>query len=190
MGNYSFQLCFLLPYRWAAFKVRMLPRFIRNLQQRYSTGLTQNRPIHKKRCRISPSPGRALADPHSKSAITEKLFDRTLFSARCIQQKHPGNVKHLAEAAHMSSTVGKEERRRVGERVVRRICGHGLLRGFHIKRKWHYPRTYCCADFSFYYGRNAADAHKKRVSSRSPSRRRRRARPRARPSFSPSSSTA
>lgn len=36
-------------------------------------------------------------------------------------------------------------------------------RGFHIKRKWHYPRTYCCADFSFYYGRNAADAHKKRV---------------------------
>lgn len=72
--------------------------FIRNLQQRYSTGLTQNRPIHKKRCRISPSPGRALADPHSKSAITEKLFDRTLFSVRCIQQKHPGNVKHLCRS--------------------------------------------------------------------------------------------
>lgn len=89
----------------------------------------------------------------------------------------------------MSSTGGKEERRRVGEgeRVVRRICGHGLLRGFHIKRKWHYPRTYCCADFSFYYGRNAADAHKKRVSSRSPSRSRRR-RTRPRPSFRPSSS--
>lgn len=171
----------------------MLPRFIRNLQQRYSTGLTQNRPIHKKGCRISPSPGRALADPHSKSAITEKLFDRTLFSARCIQSRSiPATWSTFAEAAHMSSTGGKEERRRVGEgeRVVRRICGHGLLRGFHIKRKWHYPRTYCCADFSFYYGRNAADAHKKRVSSRSPSRRRRRARPRARPSFSPSSSTA
>jgi len=36
------------------------------------------------------------------------------------------------------------------------------LTGFPIKRKWHYPRTYCCADFSFYYTElSAAAVHKK-----------------------------
>lgn len=32
----------------------------------------------------------------------------------------------------------------------------GGLTGYPIKRKWHYPRTYCCADFSFYYTKQSA----------------------------------